>query len=263
MYRTVRIITLTAIFLLVGNVSMAEQQSDGSLEQLQKEVFALKQGQAIMRNDLAEIKRLLREAPRAAPSGAAAFRPADLTVGNSAILGDEDATVTVFGFSNYECPFCGRHATTVFPEIVKNYVETGKVRIIMRENPIQSIHPKAMAAANAALCAGEQGEYWEMHDLIFSDSKKIGVPDLKAHAISLELDEGPFNACLDSQKFANQIRNDLAEASRLGISGTPSFVIGLTNKQDSNKVRVTKYLRGAKSYADFQVAIEDLLASAN
>jgi protein-disulfide isomerase len=245
---------VAVVSVLLANTAFA--QTD-----LEAEVAALREGQTKMQADLAEIKRLLAAGARANP-GTPAFKPADLEVRNSTVLGSADAQVTLIGYSDYQCPFCSRHAKNVFPELVKEYVDSGKLKIIMRENPIASIHPLANDASQAALCAGEQGKYWEMHDLMFVDQKKITPTDLKAHAVTLGLTPSRFNACLDTKKYSNQIQSDLAEASKLGISGTPSFVIGLTDKEDSNKVRVTEYLRGAKDMNSFRTVIDGLLASA-
>ena len=123
-----------------------------------------------MKKDLAEIKKLLLQRPAAAP-GQPAFQPTDLVVGKSPVLGEASAPVTLVEFSDYQCPFCKRNATTVLPELVKQYVDSGKVRVVMREMPIESIHQFALGAANAALCAHEQGEYWKMHDLLFANRK--------------------------------------------------------------------------------------------
>ena len=84
-------------------------------------------------------------------------------------IGDANARVAVVEFGDYECPYCGRHANQVLPEIVANYVNTGKVRYFFKDTPVEAIHPAAFKAAEAALCAGEQGTYWEMHDLLFKN----------------------------------------------------------------------------------------------
>ena len=136
------------------------------------------------------------------------------------------------------------------------------VKIVMREYPIESIHSRAMDASQAALCAGDQGKYWEMHDLMFGNQQQLAVENLKQHALSLGLDAGTFDACLDANKHTAQIQADLAEGQKLGVSGTPSFVVGLTDPDDPGKVTVTKFIRGAKSFPAFQQAIDELLASA-
>ena len=133
------------------------------LAELKSEVKGLKEGQTAIQTELAAIKKLLEQGAKAAPSQPG-FKPTEITIGDSPVLGDADAIVTLVEYSDYQCPFCSRHYKQVMPELVKNYVESGKLKYVMRENPILSIHSKAMGASQAALCAGDQGKYWEMHN---------------------------------------------------------------------------------------------------
>ena len=119
-----------------------------------------------------------------------------------------------------------------------------------------------MKASQAALCAAEQNKYWELHDRIFSTPKQLEIENLKSHAQTLGLDNDQFDTCLDKDKYTAQIRADLAEGQKYGVSGTPSFVVGLTNPDDPGKVRLTKFIRGAKSLSSFEQTINELLASA-
>ncbi len=264
MYTLVRILGVLIVALSISITDIALAQSSDEMEALQAELKAIRQGQEQFEKDLAEIKQLLQQGARAtAPAaGVQAFEATDLEIGTSAVMGAIDAQVTLVEFSDFQCPFCRRHATTVFPELIKNYVDTGKVKIVMREYPIESIHSRAMGASQAALCAGDQGKYWEMHDLMFGNQQQLAVENLKQHALSLGLDAGTFDACLDDNKHTAQIQADLAEGQKLGVSGTPSFVVGLTDPDDPGKVTVTKFIRGAKSFPAFQQAIDELLASA-
>jgi protein-disulfide isomerase len=256
-----RTVPLLVLALTLAAPLPAAASTSSELKALQEEVHALREGQRKMQKDLADIKKLLEQGARAAP-GQQAFKPADFVVGESPTRGAADAPVTLVEFSDYQCPFCKRHATDVMPEIVKQYVDSGKVRIVMREMPIESIHPLALAASNAALCAREQGQYWAMHDLLFANQKSLQPADLKAHAVTLGLDTAAFDACLDENRFADEIKAGQAEGQKLGISGTPSFVAGLTDPQDSNKVRLTKFVRGAQPLANFQQVLDGLLKEA-
>lgn len=236
-------------------------QSGDDMSALKSEIEVLKKGQERMQKDLAAIKKILEGAvrPRAQAAAQKPFEPVDLTVGVSPFLGEATAPVTLVEYSDYQCPFCQRHFSTVMPELIKAYVDTGKLKYVMREMPIASIHPQATKASQAALCAGEQGKYWQMHDLIFGNQRQIAPQDLKAHGQSLGLDASVFNACLDGDKYAEQIGSDGAEARKLGIRGTPSFMLGKTDSTDPNKVKATKLIRGAVSLAVFTKAIDELL----
>lgn len=132
----------------------------------------------------------------------------------------------------------------------------------MREYPIEAIHPRAFTASQAALCAGAQGKYWKMHDLIFANQRSLSDDDFTSYSQTLEPDATAFQACLSNEKIDTQIRAEVAEAYEMGISGTPSFVAGLTDQQDSDKVHVTEYIRGAQPFERFQGIVEKLLEEA-
>jgi len=109
----------------------------------------------------------------------------------------------------------------------------------------------------AANCAMEQGKYWEMHDKIFT-TRKISPADLEQHAASIGLDVDAFKSCLNSSKYDAEIRNDMSEGRRGGVTGTPAFFLGLT-QPGSDKILVTKYIKGAQPFDAFRTAIEELL----
>ena len=171
----------------------------------------------------------------------------------TAVLGDPDAPVTIVDFSDFQCPFSRRHSEQTLPQIIKNYVEMGRVRYVFKDFPLYAIHPQAQKAAEAAECAGEQGQYWLMHDRIFRGQDEWGqqtdpVPVLKGYAAELELDTGQFDACLDSGQFAAEVQADLAEGVAAGVNSTPSFFIN------------GRPLIGALLFSEFQRVIEEELA---
>jgi protein-disulfide isomerase len=137
------------------------------------------------------------------------------------------------------------------PQIEKEYIKTGKVKYVFRDFPIESIHPQAFKAHEAANCAGEQGKYWEMHDRLFSNPKALGEKELQSYASALDLDLQSFDQCLNSGKNAAEIRKDTAEGVKAGVRGTPTFLLGLT-EQDPSKVKVTMIIRGAQPYSRFK-----------
>lgn len=149
------------------------------------------------------------------------------------------------------------------PQIEKDYIKTGKVKYIVRDYPIESIHKQAFKAAEATWCAGEQGKYWEMHGRLFADSKTLDAKGLVDNAKALGLDMAKFQPCLDDGKYAAHIRKDLADANVLGVRGTPAFFLGLTDPNDSKKIRATRQIRGADGYSGFQANIDALLSGEN
>jgi protein-disulfide isomerase len=257
----IRLIKYSLVFILLFTVPASSALAKSSKEELKEEMQELRKGQEQIQKDLEEIKKLLKEGAKAAPARAA-FKPTDMILGVVAFKGERTAPVTLVEFSDYHCPYCKRHAETVLKQLQENYIDTGKLRFIMRENPIPNLHPRAYAASVAALCAGDQGEYWSMHDALFNDQKAKQDEDFKTMADSIGLDATEFSTCLSSDKFAEQIKADQAEAKKLGVSGTPSFVLGLTDPEDPNIVHLTRFIRGAQPYNNFATAVDEILKTA-
>lgn len=191
-------------------------------------------------------------APEAAPQPPAT----PPTVDDDPTLGEEDAPVTLVEFTDYQCPFCGKHFTGAYGQIKKDYIDTGKVKYVVRDFPL-SFHPHAQKTAEATECADDQGKFWEMHDKIFetqatwSNSTDI-IPTLKQYAADLKLNTGTFNTCLDSGKYKDEVQKDMADGSASGVNGTPGFwLLGSDGK--SNQIS------GAVPYANFQQAIDAML----
>ena len=135
---------------------------------------------------------------------------------------------------------------------------------MFRDLPLESIHPHAFKAAEAANCAGEQGKFWEMYEHLFRNQRALAPASLTQYAQTLNLDAARFGACLDSSKYAAEIRRDIADAVAAGIEGTPNFVIGITNPKNPRdpRVRVLKVITGALPYPNFKAALDAALAVA-
>jgi protein-disulfide isomerase len=169
----------------------------------------------------------------------------------AASWGDESAPVTMVEFTDYQCPFCARHFTDTAGLIDADYIDTGKVRYLVRDLPLP-FHPNAQPAAEAARCAGDQGKYRAYHDLLFEKQDAwINLPDpattLKGYASQLGLNAGEFATCYDSGKYAAAVEGDAALAAQVGATGTPTFII-------NGQVVV-----GAQAYAVFQSTIDEAL----
>jgi protein-disulfide isomerase len=151
--------------------------------------------------------------------------------------GPANAPVTIVEFADFECPFCGG----LFPTlklIERNYAD--KVRVVYRHFPLTNIHPHAQKAAEAAVCANEQGHFWEFHDSMFGNQQQLTVDDLKRRAVTMKLDTAAFNSCLDSGRAAEAVKKDAAEGAQAGVTGTPAIFINgrmLTGSQPYNEIR--------------------------
>jgi protein-disulfide isomerase len=179
--------------------------------------------------------------------------PSTLFTVNDPSIGNAKAKVTIVEFSDFQCPFCRRFWKDTYSQIKKQYIDTGKVRMITRAFPL-SFHPAARPAALASLCAKEQGKFWEYRDTVFGEQEKqgqatitFGVPELKTWAAALGMNGPQFNACLDSEKYAAQVDADTAAGSAFGVSGTPSFFIN------------GKQVVGAQPFSEFKKAIDEAL----
>jgi protein-disulfide isomerase len=159
--------------------------------------------------------------------------------------GPEKAAVTLVEFSDFQCPYCGQIYSTL-KQIREKYRD--QVRLVFMNFPLEQIHPDAEKAAEAGLCAADQGRFWEMHDLMFQAQGKLKVDDLKSRAAFLKLDPAAFNNCLDSGRNAARVKRDLYAGSRLGVSGTPAMFIN------------GRFLPGAVGYAEIAKIIDEELS---
>src|ERR1700745_2916230 len=178
-----------------------------------------------MINELKQIRQTLEkmQSPQAAPT------PDDkvsykLTPGGFS-MGDAKAPLVLVEYTDFQCPFCQKFHNTAFAQITANYIDTGKVRFISRDFPLD-FHDNARRAATAGRCAAEQGKYWEMRHVMIVNAEALKADNLATYAANVKIDVPKFKSCLDSDKFKAQIDQDIAEGGVAGVQGTPSFVIG-------------------------------------
>lgn len=167
--------------------------------------------------------------------------------------GDPSAPLVIQEFADYQCPACASFAALTARALDEQYVKTGKVRWIFFDFPITQIHPNALAAAQAARCAGEQGNYWGMHDLLFARQREWSpegnpVGRFREYARALRLDADALKACIDSGRFRNVVLQSRARGDAIGVDATPTFFIG------------RQPLSGVVPYDEFARRIEQALA---
>lgn len=180
------------------------------------------------------------------------------TIANATTKNNGLAKVAIVEFSDFQCPFCGRYATETYPQLQRELVDTGHLEYVFRHFPLESIHPLAFKAAEAAECAAEQGKFWQMHDRLFSNQHALAQPDLLGHARALGLNKSKFAKCLDGA-MTTKLKDDQLEGTRLGVKATPTFMIGRVTPD--GKIKLTRKISGVASYATLKDAIQDLLRS--
>jgi protein-disulfide isomerase len=167
--------------------------------------------------------------------------------------GVDTARVAIVEYTDFQCPFCGAVAKDTLMTLVRDYVDTGKVILIFKSLPL-SIHPLAQGAAVAALCAGEQLRFWQMHDLLFARQSTLADQDLRAAASEVGLDLRRYDSCRSEGSPAKVIKADASEAAAFGITATPTFLFGTV--QPDGRVRATDVLVGARPVADFRAILD-------
>lgn len=169
---------------------------------------------------------------------------------NDPILGDPDAKISIVEFSDFQCPFCARSHINALADLRNsNYFKNGEVNLVYKQFPLNSIHPYAQKAGEASLCAQDQGQFWEYHDILFANQGALDVDSLKTYATQLGFDTGEFNSCLDGGKYTSEVNKETAQATAAGGRGTPYFVI--INNDNGNTVAVS----GAVPWSNFETAI--------
>jgi len=247
-------LVVVVVSVASGGLALAQQTDP----KLWEEIQALKRGQEEIRRQLLEIKQLIQSRPAAAPA-APDVRTLSVDLGNHPSRGSNAARLTLIEFSDYQCPFCARHTRDTNPELVKEYVDTGKVRYAFFDMPLENLHKSAFKAAEATRCAGDQGKYWEMHERLFANQQML--EPWSAHAKALDLDVAVFDTCMNSGKSANAVRADMATAQQLGINSTPTFFLGVTDPGNPARVKGLALIRGAQPFGSFKMEIDKALTA--
>ncbi|MDT4897134.1 MAG: hypothetical protein QOH25_2211 [Acidobacteriota bacterium] len=247
---------LCLVSLLSGACTQTNQAEQARMRQ---EIDELKAGQQQIQEQLRELRGdplLKRESP------AKLQIPFDLPVDGESpeVKGSKGARLAIVEFSDFQCSYCLSYVLDTFPQIDKTYIKSGKVKYFFRNLPLTNGHPNAFRAAEAARCAAEQGKFWEAHDRFFANQDTLNPNDWPQHAQALNLDTEKFNQCLTSGKYDNEINKDMEEAQRLGLNGTPAFLIGVLSP-DNQHVSVRKVMLGAEPFESFKQALDDALSS--
>ncbi|MBI2004314.1 DsbA family protein [Candidatus Pacearchaeota archaeon] len=169
---------------------------------------------------------------------------------NDPVLGDTTAEISIVEFSDFQCPFCGRaHADALADMRKSDGFKNGEYNFIYKQFPLTSIHSHAQNAGEASLCAQDQGKFWEYHDTLFANQQALDDASLKFYAQQLGLDAATFDACLDGDEKASEVKKEIQQAVDAGGQGTPYFVV------INNKNKKTEAVSGAVPWSQIEEAI--------
>ncbi len=220
------------------------------------------QGDAIL-SELKEMRRMLENMQKqlaalgAAQRAPAADAPVKVAIATGQSMGSANAPLVLIEFTDYQCPYCRNFAVSTFPALKTKYIDTGKVQFVTRDFPLD-FHPNAMIAANAARCAADQGKYWEIRSILFTNNTALQKDRLLGYARDLSLNMPKFQQCLDQEIHGASIQADLSDALAAGVEGTPTFVLGRRTPTGTIEgVRIV----GAQPLAVFDAKIGELLGA--
>lgn len=238
-----------------------DNQTRADIEQLKKDVESLKKVQKAI---ITELRILHDQINGGSDNQSPAPQTVDLPIdiANVPHMGADDAKIAVVEFSDFECPYCGRHFESTFPKIANDYVKTGKLLYVIRDFPIAQLHPHALKAAEAGRCAADQGKFWPMHDMLFSNQEHLEAADLLSYAALIGLDKNLFQQCLQSGAHTQDVQQAIKYGVSLGLNATPTFFIGRIDK-DRGTIRAVTELAGAYPYSIFKQKLDELLSSSN
>lgn len=237
-----------------GTVSLVEVSQTGSLYQVvvdfegqEVPVYVTLDGEYLVSDRIPITGAAVLDTGSAGSGNTGQQEVVNVDIESAPSLGSVDAPVTIVEFSDYQCPFCQRHYQQTYSQIKENYIDSGMVRYVMMDFPLNSIHPEAQGAAEAAHCVRDQlGDeaYFEYHDVLFENQQTLSEANYILWAGELGVSGTEFTECLDSGKFADLVNENQVYGQQLGITGTPGFFIN------------GKLVSGAQPYSVFEQAIE-------
>ena len=182
-----------------------------------------------------------------------------ISADNDPIIGNSNAPITIIEFSDFQCPFCAKFHIQTLPKIMDEYIKEGKVKLVFRDFPIQSIHSNALLASVAAECANEEGKFKEMHDKLFENQNEWNNKNtddviilFNQYSSEMGIEKEKFDSCIKNGKYIKEIQKDLEDGRTYGISGTPGFFIG------NNEIGFIE-LKGAHPFENFKNVIDTQL----
>jgi len=237
-----------AFFIGVQGVSAEEWITEEVLKQLSEVRQELKG----LKEEVKSLKEAMSQPSRAQAKPSAG--PIDIK--DSPFIGENSAQIAIIEFSDYQCPYCRRHYKQTMPQIAKNYVETGKVKYVMKQFPLD-FHAKARGASVAALCVEKlkPGRYFKAHESIFDGETALSESGYLALADSLDISQTQYKSCLGDPKMSQIVDRDMTQGQSVGVSGTPAFLVG---KIEDGKLVDGQLITGARPFSSFSSVLDRL-----
>lgn len=234
-------------------------KSGATVESLEKQIAELREGQRVLMEELRQLRAEIQgSAPRKDVVPAEEPKPfVTLNVRGEPFRGSTNARVAVVVFSDFNCSHCAEFEREVYPRLEEQYLRTGKVRLLFRDLPDRN-DADAMAKSEAARCAGEQGRFWDMHDVLYLDHSPYSAESSAKWISAIGIEAEPFRACMESHRYRDPIRRSIALADRMGIRGTPTFLIG-TCDDSGMVIRSEEVFTGVEPIKKFQAILDRLL----
>ena len=182
-----------------------------------------------------------------------------IPISGSVVSGELSAGVGLIAYSDFECPFCARFAAETLPELAQAYFSTGRAFFVFKHAPMESRHPAGLRASQIAECARDSGRFWQLHDIFFEAGKTRALDRVVEDPGKLGVTRARLDECRSDPKSLAKVREDLAEARALGVSGTPTFMIGVVD--GSERLIVRSVLVGAKPATEFRAALDAVIGT--
>jgi len=241
--------------VLLGAGPFAQSTPAGTATPSVQQPPTIQQQNEEMIKELRAIRQLLERLTQPQPSGPPQPTSAKIVDLKGYALGKPDAPLTMVEFTDLQCPFCRQFVLSTFDQLKKEWIDTGKLRYISRDFPLD-FHAQAMNAARAARCAGEQGKFWDMRLGLMRNANLLSPEYITRAADTMKLDMKSFTPCAASAKYDAEIDAEIAEGTRIGVSGTPTFVIGRSAPGGVEG----PVLVGALPYSQFDARLKELLS---
>ncbi len=232
----------------------ASGQSDADYKALKQQVDSLKTDVDRIRKQQDVILQQMVELQRTLSQQKTNSNPT-VDLKGAAEKGSKNAKVAMVEFTDYWCGFCARFAKSTLPELMKEYVSTGKVRYYVKDFAAQ----RGTKISEAAHCAGEQGRYWELHDKLFENYGKYSDPELADYVQQAGADPTIFEKCVESDRYAKLVRDSMEQGAVAGVDGTPTFMLGVIDPADPTKLKTVRTLVGAQSLDQFRAALDAVI----